>query len=468
MTNIGSTSFKFQLLAMPEEKVVAKGAVERVGSSSAAARYQIIPAGDGGVGNGGAGNGGVGNGDVTAQTAAKVINIDTSIDTSGTGGGYLACISHMLGVLQSAGHSFQAVGFKTVHGGTLDEPVLVDDSVMSKMEDYSGVAPAHNPPYLAAMRAFRQKLPAMPLVAVFETWFHRDMPLPAKLYAVPYEWYEKYGVRRYGFHGASHRYVSQAVPRLLERERERQKVKGLEKDQRWEEGAGRAGRAGLADRAGRAGRAGLAGLAGMASLRIISCHLGGSSSICAIRNGVSVDTSMGFSPQSGLPMSNRCGELDPYVIRYIMQKTGMDFEQVLQVLAEKSGLLGISGISGDVRDLLAARDKEPRAAAALDFLLYEVRKYIGAFAAAMNGVDAIAFTGGIGENDVELRRRLCKDLSFLGVELDEEKNASACGSRGLVDTIISAPTSQVDVVVIKANEELIVARETYRIVKAML
>ncbi len=396
VTNIGSTSFKFQLLQLPEAVSLATGAVEKVGQLVSPFKYQL------------------------PGQAAETAEIDTTT-------GYASCIEQMMGILctGSEERDIHAVAFKAVHGGDLASPILVDDRVLRVMEEYAAVAPAHNPPYIAAMRAFQRMLPQTPLVAVFETSFHANMPLCAQLYAVPFEWYEKYGIRRYGFHGASHRYVAETVPQILVRP--------------------------------------------VTEMRIISCHLGGSSSVCAIRAGASVDTSMGFSPQSGLPMNNRCGNLDPYIIPYIMEKKRISQGEVLRILAERSGLAGLSGCSGDVRDLRAQAPQRTRAALALACLAYEVKKYIGAYIAALEGCEAIAFTGGIGENDSRIRASVCAGLAFLGVELDAALNQAGlstqcssatppANSRG---TIISARNSRVKVLIIPASEELIIAREAY-------
>jgi acetate kinase len=284
------------------------------------------------------------------------------------------------------------------------------------MQEFVVVAPVHNPVYLEAMQVFREILPGVPMVAVFETGFHATIPERAYVYGVPYEWLEKYGVRRYGFHGSSHRYVSRRAPEVLGRP--------------------------------------------AADLRLISCHLGGTSSITAIANGKSVDTTLGFSPQSGLEHAARHGELDPFAVLYVMQKENLSVGQISALLCKKSGLLGISGVSSDVRDLEEAAAKgHHRAALALDVFIYEIKKYIGAYAAAMGGLEAVAFAGGIGENSQRVRAGVCQDMEFLGLRLDPEKNQAA----GAADRVISRADSPVAILVIYTNEELMVAQETVRV-----
>jgi acetate kinase len=254
------------------------------------------------------------------------------------------------------------------------------------------------------------------LVAVFEPGFLVSIPDRAAVYGIPYEWTEKHGVRRYGFHGSSHRYISQRVPQMLGRS--------------------------------------------AAGLRLVSCHLGGSSSICAVRDGKSVDSSFGFSAQSGMEHAARSGELDPFAVLYLMQKENLSAEQISEILGKKSGLLGISGVSTDLRDIEAAADQgNARARLAVDIMVYEVKKYIGGFAAAMGGLDAIAFAGGIGENAWRVREAICRDMDLLGIALDEAKNRE----RASTDRMISAANSKVSVMVVYTNEEIIVARETVRV-----
>jgi acetate kinase len=318
--------------------------------------------------------------------------------------------------------TIDAVGFKTVHGGPrFVDSCVVTDEVLAAMKDFSVVAPVHNPVYIEAIETLTAELPGVPMVAVFETGFHRTIPEASYLYGLPYEWSEKYGIRRYGFHGASHRYVSEQVPELL----------------------------------GRSAH----------GLRLVSCHLGGSSSVCAVHDGVSVDTSFGFSPQSGLEHSTRCGDLDPFAVLYLLERTHVTVSELAEHLCKKSGLLGISGVSGDLRDIEEAATRgERRAALAVDVFVHEIKKQIGAFAAVMGGLDALAFAGGIGEHAWRLRERICSELEFLGIELDLERNSDPENSGGVVST----PGCAVAVVVVPTNEELLVAQETVRVLTGVV
>ncbi len=355
--NLGSTSLKYQLLEMPSETVLARGRLERVTDYREAIR--------------------------------RIDTGDATID---------------------------AVAFKTVLGGkNYRGTFLIDDGVLAALEEYLPAAPAHNAIYLTGIRAFRETLPGVKLVAAFETEFHATMPEYAARYGVPADWREKFGIRRYGFHGASHEYVSRRVPEIL----------GLPRE----------------------------------SLRLVSCHLGGSSSMCAIAGGRSIDTTMGFSPQSGLENATRHGDLDVFAVLYMMERNGWSIDEVRRQLARTGGMAGLSGIAGgDVRDIeAAARQGNAEAALALEVFTYQVKKTIGAYAAAMGGLDAIAFTGGIGENAPGLRSACCAGLEFLGVRLDRERN-----ERGLGDRVISPEGAPVKAVVLAANEELIVARRAYR------
>ena len=350
--NLGSTSLKYQLLEMPSERVLARGKAERVSDYKAA-----------------------------------IAAIDL-------GGVYV-----------------DAVAFKAVHAGpNYRGTFVIDDGVIAAMEEFLPAAPAHNAIYLTGIRAFLEAMPGTPLVAAFETEFHATMPESAARYGVPTDWCEQYGVRKYGFHGASHQYVGEHVTAAMGR-----------------------------------------------PVRVVSCHLGGSSSMCAIDHGRSIDTTMGFSPQSGLENATRHGELDVFAVLYMMQRCGWSIEQVSKQLAGEGGLAGLSGIpGGDVRDLEKAIAEGSEAAAlALDVFVYEVKKTIGAYAAAMGGLDAIAFTGGIGENSAGLRARCCQGLEFLGVHLDAELNKNG--------GTISSAESKVMVMTLQTNEELIVARRAYRL-----
>lgn len=356
--NLGSTSLKYQILEMPAERMLARGRLERVRDCR--------------------------------EAVAQIRVGDTRID---------------------------AVAFKAVHGGMKYRGTFViDEDVLAALEEYLSAAPVHNAIYLTAIRAFQQEMPGLPLVAAFETEFHATMPESAARYGVPMPWREVYGVRRYGFHGASHRYVSERVADLLGRPKE--------------------------------------------SFRLVSCHLGGSSSICAVDRGRSIDTTMGFSPQSGLENAARHGDLDVFAVLYMMELCGWSIAEVREQLASQGGLAGLSGIQGgDVRDLeQAAAGGNADAALALDVFTYQVKKTIGAYAAAMGGLDALAFTGGIGENSARLRSACCAGLEFLGVKLDPARNEQGDGDR-----LVSADGAPVAVVALATNEELIVARRAYRV-----
>jgi len=306
-----------------------------------------------------------------------------------------------------------AVGFKVVHAGQMNESQLIGDELLAAMKEFCFIAPAHNPPYIAAIQAFRKQLPGVPLVAVIETSPYRFMDEAATTYAVPYEWRTDFGIRRYGFHGASHRSASERTQSLL----------------------------------------------GRTDLRHISCHLGGSSSLAAFRNGIAIDVSMGTSPQSGLPQNNRVGDIDVFAVLYMMKKLGLDPDKMAELLGCSSGLAGISGTSGDLRDLAeAAAAGSHRSQVALDVFARAIRHYLGAFMVALGGIDAITFSGGIGENSAQIRAAVLKDLSTFGVEMDAEKNLSIRG-----EGAISTANSAVKVLVVPANEETIIARETVEV-----
>lgn len=305
-----------------------------------------------------------------------------------------------------------AIAFKAVHGGRLSGVQRVTPDLLAAMEEFADVAPAHNPPYVAAMRLLSEKMPEIPLVAAFETDFHRTIPDRNRYYAVPHDWAEKCLVRRWGFHGASHRYIAERTAELI--------------------GPGR---------------------------RIISCHLGGSSSMCAIRDGRSVSTSMGFSAQSGLPQNNRAGDFDPFALPIIMKHTGKSLDEVLAELSSRSGLLGLSGTSGDLRDIEeSAGEGDARAKLAWDVFVAAVRHYLGAYLVELGGADAIVFTGGIGENRPAFRTAVCRDLEELGIVLDVKANESAAG-----EAKINAADSRVQIWIVPTNEELIVARQAAKL-----
>ena len=328
-----------------------------------------------------------------------------------------ALLDKEYGVLSSL-EDIEAVGHRVVHGA--EEFVcsqLITDKVVAQLEKCSVFAPLHNPANILGIKAVSAVLPSVPQVGVFDTAFHQTMPQYAYMYALPYEYYEKHGIRRYGFHGTSHKYVS---------------AKGAK----------------------------FAGM-DLNYSKIITCHLGNGSSIAAVVNGKSIDTTMGFTPLEGLIMGTRCGNVDPDVVTYIQEKEGLSAAEMSQMMNKKSGFLGLSGVSSDARDLdQAANDGNARAKLTLKKLTYDITKFIGAYAAAMNGVDLIVFTGGIGENNSRLRRRVCENLTYLGVKFDYDANVV----RG-VDTMLTLPDSKVKVALITTNEELMIARDTMNIVQ---
>lgn len=371
VANIGSTSFKFRLFDMNGERELAKGGAERIGSESGAIKI----------------------GEQSWTGAIK---------------DHGEAIERCLRMLPDPNIAIDAIGFKAVHGGPISGAVRVDAQVMATMTAFFDIAPAHNPPYVAAMKAFAAKLPKVPQVAAFETAFHQTIPASRTTYAVPWAWTQA-GVRRYGFHGASHRYIATRTAELL----------------------------------------------GRGDLRIISCHLGGSSSICAIKAGQSVANSFGSTPQSGLPHNNRVGDFDPYVLLKALPAFGLTFEQALAEMSKAGGLLGISGVSNDLRDIeKAAGEGHERARLAIDVFVEAVRHYVGAYLAVLNGADVIVFTGGIGENGIELRRQVCAGMDYAGLKLDIARNEVRAK-----EATVSADDSKVRIMVMPTNEELIVARQ---------
>ena len=395
VVNVGSTSFKYKLFEMDDESVLASGRAERVKSERGLFFYQVS-----------------GKPEVRLELPLPDHNVAIGLALA-------KLVDAEVGVLNSL-DEVAAIGFKTVLAGDLPGTVFLTDEVIARMEHYSCIVPAHNPPYISAIRIFRQQTPGKPLVGVFESGFHRDRPRYTMVYGVPYSWYEELGVKKYGYHGSSHRYVSQRVCEIL--------------------GCGAEG------------------------LRIIACHLGGSSSLCAIKDGRSVDISMGFSAQSGVLNSTRNGDLDPFVLIYVMREKKLSVQEVSDILTNEGGLAGISGLSGDIRDLeKAAAQGNKRAQLALEVMVYDVKRYIGAYAVVLGGVDVLTFAGGIGERGIRMRSLICHGLEFLGIKLDEEKNQAAQGK----EAAISQDDSRVKVMVIPTNEELIVARETARLVKEL-
>ena len=387
--NAGSSSLKYQLLDTDNQEVLAKGLCERIGI-------------DGKFTYKAPGKNTIDAVDVAMPTHSEAIQAVMN-----------ALVDPDNGVIASM-KEIDAVGHRVVHGGeTFACSVKIDDKVMAALEECIPLAPLHNPANITGIKACQAVMgPDVPQVAVFDTAFHQTMPPVAYTYALPYEYYEKDKVRRYGFHGTSHKYVSQRAAAML--------GKPIEE------------------------------------LKLISCHLGNGSSVTAIDGGKSVDTSMGFTPLAGLPMGTRSGDLDAGILEYLMGKYSLDIKEMLNILNKKSGVLGVSGVSSDFRDLSEAGEKgNTRAALAVDMFNYGVKKYIGAYAAAMGGVDAIIFTAGVGENSADQRMAIASGLEFMGVKMDAEAN----NTRGK-ETVISAADSQVKVLLIPTNEELMIALDT--------
>ncbi len=383
--NAGSTSLKFKLWDMPALAALAEGKVERVGSDSAIFHYQ--------------------NGDFTVDRDGLSIP-----DYTAGIGMFLEALSAPEGGAIPSLSEIEAVGFKTVLAKGFYGVHILTDEVLDGMRAYLPVAPAHNGPYLEAIAVFERLLPHVPRVGVFETAFHRTIPLARRVFPVPYEWYEKYGVMRMGYHGASHGYIAQKL----------------------------------------AGRR-----------RVISCHLGGSASLCAILDGRSVDNSFGFSLQMGIPHASRTGDVDVYLIPFLLEQ-GLTLDEIFEGLGKNGGMKGISGTSGDIRDVDAAiRAGSARAKLALDVLATYILRYIGAYAMELGGLDAVAFTGGIGENYAPLRRMILEGMAHMGVVIDAEANEHGRGER-----IITAAGSTIEAHVIPANEEYMVVNETYRLCRS--
>jgi len=393
VANVGSTSLKFQLIRFPEEKSLAWGRFEKIGSQDAILSWTC--------------------GGESGSTVEPLADYPAAI------GRIIRLLTSGLSPVISGFDKISAVGFKTVIAKGFDGCVRITDPVLKGMEEYTFLAPAHNPPYVKAIRLFREAMPDTPLVGLFEPAFHATMPEYARVYAVPKEWRDRHGIRRYGYHGASHRYISERTPALL----------NLPKEQ----------------------------------VHVISCHLGGSSSICAIQGGKSIDTSMGFSPQSGLFHGTRNGDLDPFAVLYVMQQENLSIDEVVRLLTKQSGFLGLSGVSADVRDIEKAEaEGNADAHLALEAFCYDVKKTIGGFFAVLGRLDALVFTGGIGERGVDVRRRICVGLEPLGIVLDNRRNAEQSGKEGC----ISSNESRTAIWVIPTNEELIVARATVELLNA--
>ncbi len=387
VANLGSTSFKYRLFDMTDERVLARGGVERIGSEQSRC---FVEAG--------------GQREETTL-AAKDHAVAVRLCLQQLSDPKRRCLKDP--------SELAAIGFKAVHARGVTGVQRVDERVLAAMEEYADVAPAHNPPYVAAMRLLNRELPQIPLVAAFETGFHQSIEPKHRLYAVPLEW-AQLGIQRWGFHGASHRYIAERTVHLLNNP----------------------------------------------DAKIISCHLGGSSSLCAIDKGRSVATSMGMSPQSGLPQNNRVGDFDPFALPVLLRATGKTLEQLLDDLANRSGLLGLSG-HNDLRDIEEAAGRgDARAQQAITVFVASVRHYLGALVLLLNGADAIVFTGGIGENSAKIRSEVCANLDWFGIQLDRLKNDNARG-----EMAIHAPDSRVQLWIMPTNEELIVARQTKQLLQ---
>ncbi len=392
--NAGSSSLKFQLLNTSDGFVLAKGLCERIGIDG---RIKYFPAGG----------------------EEYIRDIDMPKHSNAIREVISLLVSEERGVVADASE-IEAVGHRIVHGGEhFIKSMLVTEDVINGIEDVVPLAPLHNPASLMGIRACLEVMPDVPHVVVFDTSFHQSMPASSYLYALPYEYYEKYKIRRYGAHGTSHRYVSARAAKMLGRD--------------------------------------------IKDLKLITCHLGNGSSITAVQGGKVLDTSMGFTPLAGLPMGTRTGDLDPAIVTHIMKYEKVSPEEMDTILNKKSGVLGISGISSDFRDLAEeAKKGNERAEVALDIFDYQVTKFIGAYAAAMGGVDAIVFTAGIGENNSTLRKNVVAKLGFMGATIDDEKN----GIRG-EEIDISGKDAKVKVLVIPTNEELLIAQDTEEIAKSI-
>ncbi len=386
--NCGSSSLKYQLINMVDESVLAIGLVERIGLEGSKLKHE------------------------TEKAGKTLIEVPMPDHKEALAVVLKALVDPNHGAIGSL-EEICACGHRVVHAGEkYSESVIVDAEVMVALEECVELAPLHNPPNIIGIKAIQELMPNIQNVAVFDTAFHQTMPRSSYIYPLPYEYYEKYKVRRYGFHGTSHKYVSQRAAAMMGKD--------------------------------------------IKDLKLITCHLGNGASICAIEGGKSVATSMGFTPLEGLIMGTRCGDIDPAIVTYIMNKEGLTAEQMNDVLNKKSGVLGISGISSDFRDIeQAAEQGNERALLALQTFDQRVKEYIAAYAANMDGVDGIVFTAGLGENSAINRSYICKGLDFMGIILDEEKNKT----RGK-EAFINTEDSAVKIMVIPTNEELVIARDT--------
>ena len=395
--NCGSSSIKYQLFEMPSKAVLAKGLVDKIGLKGSVVKHKR-------------------NDGVEAKLEGEILD-------------HQAGIQYLLGILVSEKYGsiknieeIDAVGHRVVHAGEkFSGSVFITEEVIDALEECVDLAPLHNPPNLKGIYAMKELLPEVPQVGVFDTAFHQTMPPQAYLYGIPYSLYEKYKIRRYGFHGTSHKYVSKRACEILELDYDKQKI--------------------------------------------ITCHLGNGASMAAIKGGKSVDTSMGMTPIEGLIMGTRCGDLDVGALLYIADKEETSIQNTSTLVNKFSGMIGISGVSSDMRDIeTAAENGNERAKIALEMYQYRVRKYIGAYAAAMGGVDVIVFAGGIGENDTITRTKSLEGLEFLGLEVDREKSLKSRGK----EEIISTPESRIKIIVVPTDEELMIAADTHEIIESMI
>ena len=392
--NCGSSSLKYQLIDMESEELMAKGLVERIGIEGSRIKHETI-----------------GKEKKTIETPMQDHKRALELVME-------SLTNEEYGAIKSL-DEIDAVGHRVVHGGEdFAQSVIIDEKVLKGIEDNVEIAPLHNPPNIMGIKACQRLLPNVKQVAVFDTAFHQTMPAESYIYALPYEYYEKYKIRRFGFHGTSHKYITNRAAEMLGKD--------------------------------------------VNEVNLITCHLGNGSSICAVKNGKSIDTSMGFTPLEGLAMGTRCGDLDPAILPFLMEKENLSTDEINTLINKKSGVLGISGVSSDFRDIEAARDEgNKRAKLALDIFEKRVRGYIGSYMTELDHVDAIVFTAGVGENSIEMRESIVNGLKSLGIKIDTERN----NVRG-EDKLISADDSSIKIFVIPTNEELMIARDTKALVEA--
>ncbi len=392
--NCGSSSLKYQLIDMETEELMAKGLVERIGIEGSRIKHETI-----------------GKEKKTIETPMQDHKRALELVME-------SLTNEEYGAIKSL-DEIDAVGHRVVHGGEdFAQSVIIDEKVLKGIEDNVEIAPLHNPPNIMGIKACQRLLPNVKQVAVFDTAFHQTMPAESYIYALPYEYYEKYKIRRFGFHGTSHKYITNRAAEMLGKD--------------------------------------------VNEVNLITCHLGNGSSICAVKNGKSIDTSMGFTPLEGLAMGTRCGDLDPAILPFLMEKENLSTDEINTLINKKSGVLGISGVSSDFRDIEAARDEgNKRAKLALDIFEKRVRGYIGSYMTELDHVDAIVFTAGVGENSIEMRESIVNGLKSLGIKIDPERN----NVRG-EDKLISADDSSIKIFVIPTNEELMIARDTKALVEA--